>query len=222
MQVHTITRAKAIQLPFAIALAVGLLGLVCPTAGNAVNPSENETTTQFSPDSEPIIDVTIPHVIGAEPTESTQSARDVMAAATLPSKTIAQLNTWVNDNKGTCFTHPQAGGCKALFAVYTQSFLGHPAVPPGNAKDLYAAVAPGTEYNTYWSRFITGSTPQKGDVAIWGSTVGGGLGHVALVLENVSSTTLRVFHQNWNGACGHKEEVSKNGIIGYIRPRNLS
>ncbi|MDR0504262.1 MAG: CHAP domain-containing protein [Bifidobacteriaceae bacterium] len=131
-------------------------------------------------------------------------------------KTIAQLNKWVNNHVGNCMSHnggkPQ---CVDLFNAYNEQFLGNGHVNASQAKQLYDN-APASK----WTKFKNG-TPKKGDVAIWGGSHGGGAGHVALVLENVSSSTLRVFHQNWDISCAHKQQVSKSGIIGYLRPKNL-
>lgn len=128
-------------------------------------------------------------------------------------KTISQLNKWVKDRVGKCVG---TGQCVALFNAYNEGFLGNAKISVSYARQLYDA-APASK----WTKFKNG-TLRKGDVAIWGSSHGQGRGHVALVLENKSSSTLRVFHQNWDGdLCAHKQEVSKSGIIGYLRPKNL-
>jgi surface antigen len=60
------------------------------------------------------------------------------------------------------------------------------------------------------------ATPQKGDVACWGTFYGGGYGHVAIVIAN-NGGSLRVLTQN-PGAV-HQDTLQKTGLQGYLRPK---
>lgn len=70
-----------------------------------------------------------------------------------------------------------------------------------------------------WFTPVTG-TPQRGDVAIWefGSAVAPS-SHVAIVVEDRGDSVL-CMTQN-PGAC-HYGQISKAGILGYLRPDNQS
>ncbi|MDR1151079.1 MAG: CHAP domain-containing protein [Bifidobacteriaceae bacterium] len=127
--------------------------------------------------------------------------------------TIAQLNTWVNAEDGHCTYGTQ---CVSLINGYA-GFAGVSGVS-GNAKDFYANA------NGTWIKYALGAhTPTKGDVVVYNANhTGNASGHVALILENVSATQFRVFHQNYNGTCAHKEIISRTGINGYIRPTTLT
>lgn len=57
------------------------------------------------------------------------------------------------------------------------------------------------------------------DVAIWSSAVGGGTGHVAIVLSQPTSSTVRVFSQNWPvNAASRTIDIPKANLRGYLRP----
>jgi hypothetical protein len=131
--------------------------------------------------------------------------------------TISEVNAWVNSNVNHQFSNHGGSACVALFNAYSENILGNGFLPVSYARQIF-----GWAPTSRWTQKSATSTPQKGDVAVWNANVGGGAGHVAVVLENMSSTTVRVFHQNWNGVAAHKETVSKANIQGYLRPTNLS
>lgn len=86
-----------------------------------------------------------------------------------------------------------------------------------NAKDFVTKYDP--EDFEYIKNTPTG-VPQQGDIPIWNGNVGGGVGHVAIVLEaNVNS--FKSLDQNWS----QKERVTlethdyKN-VLGWLRPKN--
>lgn len=81
-----------------------------------------------------------------------------------------------------------------------------------------------------WHNFSTGplgqwftphnGTPQRGDVAIWewGSAVGPN-SHIALVVEDRGGSILCMTQ---NPGASHYGNLSKDGILGYLRPDNQS
>jgi hypothetical protein len=126
-------------------------------------------------------------------------------------KTLAEFDTWVNDTDG----HMVGDGyCVALFEAYA-GFLDLATVP-GNPVQ-FMDNAPETE----WIHLSSTISPRKGDVAVY-NYYSGGAGHVAMVLADTGST-LRVFQQNWpDGSAAHKQDgMTKDHLIGYLRPRNL-
>lgn len=70
-----------------------------------------------------------------------------------------------------------------------------------------------------WFTPVTG-TPQRGDVAIWewGSAVGP-MSHIALVVEDRGGSILCMTQ---NPGASHYGQLSKDGILGYLRPDNQS
>jgi surface antigen len=77
--------------------------------------------------------------------------------------------------------------------------------------------------------YAVGETPKPGAIAVWDESVGGGAGHVALVIESLSNNTIRVWDSNWgpeardsnttNGRVRHRI-CSTKGIKGYIYWQN--
>lgn len=110
--------------------------------------------------------------------------------------------------------------CVDLIQYYNRDVVGAPRLG-GNAKDLYAN-ASGNHYH----KLGAGTTPVKGDVAVWGSSVGGGYGHAGIVTADQGGS-VRILSQNnhhpYNGTTPTEIiSMSKSGIIGYLRPKNLT
>lgn len=108
--------------------------------------------------------------------------------------------------------------CVAIFSHYNyEAVLGDGYSAPG-AQDLWL-------HNTWtaYDRIPADHTAQRGDVAIWSGTagayLGGGAGHVAIVLADHGST-ISTFSQNPNPA--EVLELSKFGVLGYLRPHHLN
>jgi hypothetical protein len=107
--------------------------------------------------------------------------------------------------------------CMAVFSGYHYaSVRGRPYSSPG-AKDLWPQAW--TEYEK-----IPASAPtQPGDVAVWsgsfGAYQGGGWGHVAIVLADHGGT-ITALSQNPTPTA--VMELSKSGLLGYLRPRQLN
>lgn len=92
----------------------------------------------------------------------------------------------------------------------------------GHAKDLYNN-APDSEYTKI--RNTSSAYPIAGDVIIWNSTAGGGYGHVAVVIgSSKEDDSVTVFEQNnpTNAPCRVYTYKNWKGIIGWLRPKNLS
>lgn len=70
----------------------------------------------------------------------------------------------------------------------------------------------------YYVKLGTDAVAQEGDLAIWDRYPTSGLPHIALVLDD-NSTTLRCFTQNPGNA--HIENLVKTGLAGYLRPKKF-
>jgi|GEM_PF-6424579 len=154
------------------------------------------------------VDPTIPpEGTGAK---STSTGGTSSAASSANSSAVDRYVTSVN-GKTIDVDSANGGQCVDLAAHYTTNVVGGGNVF-GNGRDWYnnqTALAAYTQVSA-------GSKAQKGDVACWGSSWGGGYGHVAIVLEDLGSS-LKTLTQN-PGAV-HIENLGKNGLMGYLRPK---
>lgn len=100
--------------------------------------------------------------------------------------------------------------CVDLTQHYTTS-LGGPSIY-GNGRDWWVA---GRE-SGFFNAISTGSTAHKGDIACWSASMGGGWGHVAIVLQD-SGPTLRCLTQNPGPPS--ILNLTKNNVTGYLRPK---
>ena len=64
--------------------------------------------------------------------------------------------------------------------------------------------------------------PQKGDVAVWGSSVGGGNGHIAICTSDATTSYFYSFDQNWSVKACHKQYHNYKGFLGVLRPKDTS
>lgn len=87
----------------------------------------------------------------------------------------------------------------------------------GWATDWWTNFGNDSDYEHY-VRVGAAEQPQKGDLAIWNKYNGNGLPHIALVLENLGQS-IRCFTQNPGKA--RVENLTKVGIIGYLRPKKF-
>lgn len=110
--------------------------------------------------------------------------------------------------------------CVDLIQFYNRDVVGAPRLS-GNAKDLF-----GNASANHYHKLGAGTAPAKGDVAVWGASVGGGYGHAGIVTADLGGS-VRILSQNnhapYNGTTPTEIiSMSKSGIIGYLRPKNLT
>lgn len=104
--------------------------------------------------------------------------------------------------------------CVDLAKAYNETVVGGPTIR-GNGKDwVNNPVASGA-----YTRISAGSKARKGDIFAYGSSWGGGYGHVGIVIEDRGST-LYTFDQ-LSGKTGY-HNLSKRGLLGYARPKKWS
>ena len=111
------------------------------------------------------------------------------------------------------------GECLSLAKVYIQDRYGiYP--PPSGVNSAYG----------YWTNFPDplGSVlkkipntpdlvPKEGWICVWNSNVGGGYGHIDIVLEATIDTFVG-FDQNWGGRHAHRVNHDYNNIYGFLAP----
>lgn len=134
------------------------------------------------------------------------------------------IQEWMNNVNGKIIDMDGAygGQCWDLWSSYARNVYGIPAADT-NTVDGYAASVYTARYdrskalqNTF-SREAGNYTPVYGDVAFWH---GNGMNHVAIVVRDNGNGTLETMSQNPNKA-GYVT-LTKNGIIGYFRPRTTN
>ena len=154
------------------------------------------------------VDPTIPpEPVAAEKKDTTSGGK----------KSTEQANTavdsYVQSVNGTTVDVDGAHGgqCVDLTADYAMKVCGAGNIF-GNGMDWYNN---GTALASF-TQVPAGSPAQKGDVACWGPSWGDGLGHVAIVLEDLGGS-LKTLTQNPGPA--NITNLGKNGLMGYLRPK---
>ena len=85
-----------------------------------------------------------------------------------------------------------------------------------NAKDFPERLSPGMEFIKNAVDYL----PEAGEVAVWSGTVGGGAGHISVVLEKGLQTTFQSLDQNWSKPLFITEEKhSYTNVRGFIRKK---
>ncbi len=144
------------------------------------------------------------------------------AMASMPQTAAASLGADVDafvgkyNGKSVDYDGMYGYQCVDLFNFYNRDVAGGGFIPVSYAYQLWSASASNTNYD----HIGAGAPAFKGDVAIYNSSLpgSGGAGHVAIVLGDLGGN-LSVFHQNWGGAYAHTQTISKNHLLGYLRPR---
>ncbi len=83
-----------------------------------------------------------------------------------------------------------------------------------DAKDFPEKVSPGMEFVKNTVDYL----PEAGELAIWNEKVGGGAGHIAIVLKKGLQTVFYSLDQNWSKKQFITEEKhSYSNVLGFIR-----
>jgi surface antigen len=101
--------------------------------------------------------------------------------------------------------------CVDLARRYASEVFGAPGIS-GNGRDWYSTGAS----SGFFRQVGSGEQPQVGDIACWGPAMGGGYGHVAIVLSKDWGAQLLCMSQNPGPA--RQMSITKNGLMGYLRP----
>lgn len=130
-----------------------------------------------------------------------------------PAGLAAAVDRWVASVQGRAIDMDGAFGaqCVDLARSFSQNVVGTGPIM-GNGRDWYAAGAASGAY----TQVPPGQPAQKGDIACWGASWGGGYGHVAIVLAD-NGGSLNTMSQNPGPA--RQMALGKNGLQGYLRPK---
>lgn len=156
-------------------------------------------------------------------------AQRIVGAATIAAQTAGSSQTktaaagWINQNefKYHDFDGWYGAQCVDLFNFYNKGFVGGGFTSGvAGAKDIWG----NPNMNRNYVAVGRNQRAQMGDVVVYGSSWGGGYGHVGIVVSDQGGT-LKVLNANATSA-GSKgltviSTLSKNGMLGYYRPRKL-
>ncbi|WNO25842.1 minor tail protein [Arthrobacter phage Altadena] len=149
-------------------------------------------------------------------TESSSSATGAKGkAGALSTHDGGAVDRWASSVEGRSLDMDGGYGaqCVDVAISYNLNCVGGPRIS-GNGKDWYANGGASGAYE----KIPASAAPRKGDIACWGASWGGGYGHVAVVL-GTSGSSLVVMSQNPGPA--RKQNLSKNGLMGYLRPKKF-
>lgn len=124
----------------------------------------------------------------------------------------ASLVAWGNKYVGRSIDFDGGYGAQCVdgFKLFSSKFVG--IVIKGNGKDnVRNAIASGA-YTA-----VSAANVQPGDIVSWGSSWGGGYGHIGVVVDPPSGGRVHV----WNQLSGvvRFSKLSTGGVVGYARPK---
>jgi surface antigen len=144
--------------------------------------------------------------------KSTSSASASSGSGTATAGVAGAFDRFMSKYNGVVIDHDGSfgGQCVDLTMRYASELFG--VNVNGNGNQWFGNGAASGAF----TQIGAGATPLKGDIACWGSFYGGGYGHVAIVIAD-GGGSLRVLTQN-PGAV-HVDNLSKQGLQGYLRPK---
>lgn len=146
----------------------------------------------------------------------------IMARAVNPvgaassAKVSGNLKSFMNTHMGKYTDYDGAYGtqCVDLFRYYLKS-LGQPQISSvGSAKNIWTNKQMGAN-NT---RIGRGSVGKSGDIAVFGGAIGGGHGHVGIVLQDMGDK-VKIFNSHSGNKRTDITIISKSSLLGYWRPK---
>lgn len=143
------------------------------------------------------------------------------AEAITASTLVTRVNAFVTHHPAG--SQVGSGQCVALIHTYDSEVLGwSESGTPGDGGahewwDMYSSKA---GLSTHYMKVSAGSTARKGDLAVYSTAVGGGYGHIAIVLAD-NGSSLKVIQQNWTRSLhvSIDSSMTKSHLLGYLRPR---
>lgn len=127
------------------------------------------------------------------------------------------LNEFVAAYNGRAVDFDGAYGCQCvdLAQFYNRDVVGNPSRFTGNAKDIINQ--PGSKYR----EILNSPTnyPKPGSVIVFGSSWGGGYGHVAIVLTADPYKFTAINQNNPYGTASHVTSFPNySGVVGWLEP----
>ncbi|ALY10289.1 minor tail protein [Arthrobacter phage Sonny] len=135
------------------------------------------------------------------------------SSGSAPSGLAAATDRWASSVNGRSIDMDGAFGaqCVDVAISFNRNVVGGPGIS-GNGRDWYAN---GGRSGAY-TQIGAGARAQKGDIACWGPAMGGGYGHVAIVLADQGGSVLTM---SQNPGPTRQLSITKSGLQGYLRPK---
>lgn len=116
------------------------------------------------------------------------------------------------NGQGVDFDGAYGNQCVDLAQFYNHDVVGAPRLT-GNAVDIW-----NTYPKDFYDRIANTPTnaPVAGDIIIWGASVGGGFGHIA-ICQSAGVSAFTSFDQNWpTGSKVHFQSHDYKGVLGWL------
>ena len=144
--------------------------------------------------------------------------------------TLLTYNQFINKYEGKCTDIDGSPSkdpvqCVDLAKVYFKDCFGIPYFSfNGSAKNVFINFTSFPQLTKQFTKIANTKTfvPQKGDVGVWGSLVGGGNGHIAICTGEGTTSYFYSFDQNWSIKACHKQYHNYKGFLGVLRPKDTS
>lgn len=131
---------------------------------------------------------------------------------------------FINKYLGKSIDYDNAYGaqCVDLIKQYLKDVFGLNPGAWGNAKDYYLNYENNSVLKQHFERIANTSSfiPQKGDIGVFGETVGSGNGHVCIATGEGSTSNFSSYDQNWSSKTVQKENHNYKGFLGVLRPKD--
>lgn len=135
-------------------------------------------------------------------------------------------NDFVNEFLGKPVDYDKAAGvqCVDLAKAYLKEVFEIPMFSVGSAKNYFEKFE---NYSALKGKFekiknTPDFVPARGDIAVWGNSVGGGHGHVAICTGVGNTRQFYSYDQNWNGKACKLVMHDYSGFLGVLRPLDRS
>lgn len=111
--------------------------------------------------------------------------------------------------------------CVDLAKAYLKEVFDIPFFAVGSAKNYFERFE---RFSALRDKFVRipntpDFVPIKGDIAVWGSSKGGGHGHVAICSGEGDTRHFYSYDQNWDGKACKLVRHDYRGFLGVLRPR---
>lgn len=129
-----------------------------------------------------------------------------------------------NTGKATDYDGSAGVQCVDLAKAYLKEVFGVPMFSVGSAKNYYEKFDDYSALKTKFKRIknTIDFVPQKGDIAVWNATKGGGHGHVAICTGEGDTVCFYSHDQNWSGKACALIRHDYSGFLGVLRPLDTS
>lgn len=133
---------------------------------------------------------------------------------------------FIKEYNGKSFDYDGVSGvqCVDLIKMYLNKVFGLTPGAWGNAKDYYENYNNNSVLKANFDRIANTPSfvPDKGDIAVFGSSLGNGNGHICIATGEGDTHNFYSYDLNWNGKTVHKVQHTYKGFLGVLRAKDQS